>query len=154
MSNKIVNSKNIKNEFFEIKDIQEPYNINTVSQGCQEDSSYGSTEESNITEFLNNITKRLENGSMSSSSLNKNTSREYNTDYVANALNGFFEERENDSFEWYQRAGKQFFRCNHNYDKNHSEEIRRIFETIIEKKMKKEGIHYIVTPNSSSVIFR
>ena len=150
MSNKIVNSKESKREFLAIEKIHEPYNINTINQEPEEfdqNEQYRSKKEN--VEFLNKISDMLENNHLTGFQKSEPTATN-----IATFFEEFFERRENDTFEWYQRAGKLFFRCDHTHDKNYSEMIKNAFESIIEEKMQKKGTHYIITPNSTCAVFR
>ena len=73
---------------------------------------------------------------------------------IAFALDAYFEDKEGENFEWYQRAGKFFFRYEHDLGRDHSKTMKESFETIVKNKIKKNHGHYIITPNSTSVIFR
>ena len=73
---------------------------------------------------------------------------------IINNLNRIFGKDVKGDFECYRRAGKIFFRCEHEEGEKYSHLMKGLFKTMIEGSMKKTDIHYIVTPNSASAIFR
>lgn len=73
---------------------------------------------------------------------------------IVNNLNRIFGKDVKGDFECYRRAGKIFFRCEHDEGEKYSHLMKGLFKTMIEGSMKKTDIHYIVTPNSASAIFR
>ena len=150
LSYKISNSKNTKKELSEIDRISESLDMNLQSQKLE---NIPSNEQDHldakvdITNFLNKVSDTLEKKYPDLRHFNSKM------DNIANTLNVFFEDK-NTNFEWYQRAGKFFIRCEHKSDEKYSQEMRNVFESLIENKMKRTDTHYIVTPNSASIVFR
>lgn len=150
LSYKISNSKNTKKELSEIDRISESLDMNLQSQKLE---NIPSNEQDHldakvdITNFLNKVSDTLEKKYPDLRHFNSKM------DNIANTLNVFFEDK-NTNFEWYQRAGKFFIRCEHKSDEKYSQEMRNVFESLIENKMERTDTHYIVTPNSASIVFR
>ena len=142
---------------FDIGELHESFSIETISDEISNnnENTIKNEKEENTIEFLNSITKTLEkNLPRTSTTYAIPENQDYNVLDMANAMKLFFEGRMDCTFEWYQRAGKFFFHCEHNLDENRSKILRDTFEYIVEKKMAKTDIHYITKPNYASVIFR
>mgnify|MGYP006908343056 CR=1 FL=1 len=77
-----------------------------------------------------------------------------NSSDISKVLKSIFGESVKGDFEHYRRAGKNFFKCEHNEGKEYSQLIKGILQIIVEKNMQKTNIHYITTPNSACIIFR
>lgn len=77
-----------------------------------------------------------------------------NSSDIAKILNSIFGDSVKGDFEHYRRAGKNFFRCEHKEGKEYSQLIKSILQVIVEKNMQKTDTHYIITPNSTCIIFR
>ena len=113
MSNKTVISKNDNNEFLEINSIQGSGNIDTLNEEIDVNDTENKRD-SDFVEFLNSISTTLEKNLQNSTSLDDSDKNNIKVGQVANALKPFFEEKMY-SFEWYQRAGKFFFHCEHEH---------------------------------------
>ena len=77
-----------------------------------------------------------------------------NSSDIALVLKSIFGDSVKGDFQHYRRAGKNFFRCEHKEGKEYSQLIKSILQVIVEKNMQKTDTHYIITPNSTCIIFR
>ena len=84
----------------------------------------------------------------------ENSSNAESTIDIVNNLSRIFGSDVKGNFECYRRAGKFFFRCEHDEGEKYSHLMKGLFKTMIEGTMNKTDIHYIVTPNSASAVFR
>ena len=152
MSDKTVISKNDNNEFLEINNIQGSGNIGALSEDI--DVSRSKTEfDSDFVEFLNSISTTLEKSLQNSTNSDNHDKNNFKVDDMANALKPFFEEK-NYSFEWYQRAGKFFFHCEHEHNEEQSEIMKKSLKFLVEEKLGRKNTHYATTSNCVSVVFR
>ena len=152
MSDKTVISKNDNNEFLEINNIQGSGNIGALSENI--DVSKSESEfDLDMVEFLNSISTTLEKNLQNSTDSNNYNKNNFKVDDMANALKPFFEEKSY-SFEWYQRAGKFFFHCEHEHDEKQSEIMKNSLKFIVEEKLGRKNTHYATTSNCVSVVFR
>lgn len=152
MSDKITITRNDKNEFLEINSIQGTGNIDRLN----EVNHIGKSEnefEPDFVEFLNSISTTLEKSLQNSTNPDNYEKNNFKVDDMANALKPFFEEKSY-SFEWYQRAGKFFFHCEHEHNEKQSEIMKKSLKFIVEEKLGRKNTHYATTSNCVSVVFR
>lgn len=154
MPNKIVRAKENGKEFVGIKDIQEPYSIDSINEEKIDFENYkiSDNEYGDIAKFLNSVIKPIESNAINSIQEIELNSQFMITD-IAKKLDAYFDKKSG-NFEWYQRAGKFFFRLEHNSGEKYSQIIKNAFESIVEDQMGKTSIHYNITPSSTSIIFR
>ena len=126
--------------------------LNQDHEGIQDIEKISIGDKGNVINFLNSISDILEEKTSKNYS-NVNSEKTTIND-IAFALDTYFEDKDKENFEWYQRAGKFFFRYEHDLGKEQSKTMKKSFETIVKNKMKKDHGHYIITPNSTSVVFR
>ena len=151
MSDKTVISKNDNNEFLEINSIQGTGDIDTLSEEIDVTKSESELD-SELIEFLNSISTTLEKNLQNSNPGNY-VKNNFKVGEMANVLKPFFEEK-NYTFEWYQRAGKFFFHCEHEHDEKQSEIMKNSLKFIVEEKLGRKNTHYATTSNCVSVVFR
>ena len=149
-----INSTEKENEFSEICKNDE-IGIDTLNQRIGDFHSIKEThtvDKGDIIGFLNSISDILEEKSSNLGTTSKSQKNTVND--ITFALDTYFESKEKENFEWYQRAGKFFFRYEHDLGEEYSKIMKESFETIVKNKMKKNNVHYNITPTSTSVIFR
>lgn len=133
LTNNINNSENYKLTIFDIKSLKN----NRKSYGTNIHSLKTEWEE-----FLDIYHIESKNGSPNKPLL------------IGKCIKNFFEKNEIGNFEYYHRAGKYTFTCNHEFGKGGTEIIKKFITHILKEETKNANIYDNSKSNNVKVIFR